>query len=172
MHSIGETLGLALRELPGFTAVCTRKQQLKMVVWRTLLRLSATLHEGREGPAIDATGFDRHSAGRHYAPPTDYAFRSVTTTALVVCERSVLHIHCSAKQPHDTNAGRQGLSPPLDRVQIVTAVKGYEWDDLREELRAADVRPVLEHREFWSLDMAHNARHDGAIYHQRSVVEP
>lgn len=44
MHGIVEKLGLDLSELPDFTIVA-RKQQLKMVVWRTLLRLSADLHE-------------------------------------------------------------------------------------------------------------------------------
>lgn len=75
------------------------------------------------------------------------------------------------KQPHDTHVGRQVLTRNPDRLQIVTADKGYDWGDLRNELREADVRPVIKHREFCSLDMAHNARHDDDVYHQRSVVE-
>lgn len=75
------------------------------------------------------------------------------------------------KQPHDTQVGRQVLSRNLNRLQTVTADKGYDWDGLREALRQADVRPVIKHREFCPLDMAHNARHDDDIYHQRSIVE-
>ncbi|GAA5064422.1 hypothetical protein GCM10025751_54000 [Haladaptatus pallidirubidus] len=41
----------------------------------------------------------------------------------------------------------------LDRLQIVTADKGYDWDDLREEIRDADVRPVIKHWEFYPLDI-------------------
>jgi len=172
MHGIVEKLNLEPTELPDFTTVCTRKQRLKMAVWRTLLRLSADLHDTGDVQAIDATGFDRHSASRHYANQTGYTFRSVKTTALVDCETStVLDIHCSMKQPHDTQVGRQVLTRNLNRLQIVTADKGYDWDDLREELREADVRPVIKHREFSPLDMAHNARHDDDVYHQRSVVE-
>ena len=75
------------------------------------------------------------------------------------------------KQPHDTQVGRQVLTRNLNRLQTVTADKGYDWDDLREELREADVRPVIKHREFSPLDAAHNARHDDDIYHRRSIVE-
>ena len=172
MHGIVEKLNLEPTELPDFTTVCTRKQRLKMAVWRTLLRLSADLHDTGDVQAIDATGFDRHSASRHYANRTGYTFRSVKTTALVDCETStILDIHCSMKQPHDTQVGRQVLTRNLNRLQIVTADKGYDWDDLREELREADVRPLIKHREFHPLDMAHNARHDDNIYHRRSVVE-
>ncbi len=58
----------------------------------------------------------------------------------------------------------------LNRLEIIIADKGYDWDGLREELREADVRPVIKHREFSPLDMAHNARHDDDIYHQRSII--
>ena len=172
MQGIVKKMNLELSELPDFTTVCARKQQLQMAVWRTLLQLSADLHDTGDVQAIDATGFDRHSASRHYANRTNYTFRSVKTTALVDCETStVLDIHCSIKQPHDTQVGRQVLTRNLSRLQTVTADKGYDWDNLRKELREADVQPVIKHREFYPLDMAHNARHDDGIYHRRSVIE-
>ncbi|WP_224270893.1 IS5 family transposase [Haloprofundus salinisoli] len=172
MHGIVGKMNLETSELPDFTTVCSRKQQLKMAVWRSLLRLSANFHDTGDVQAIDATGFDRHSASRHYANRTDYTFRSVKTTALVDCDTSAeLDIHCSTKQPHDTQIGRQVLTRNLNRLQIITADKGYDWDDLRDELRDADVRPLITHREFYPLDMAHNARHDDDTYHRRSVIE-
>lgn len=58
MHDIVKKMGLDISELPDFTTVCARKQHLKMAVWRTLLRLSADLHNTGEVQAIDATGFD------------------------------------------------------------------------------------------------------------------
>ena len=172
MQGIIKKMGLKPSELPDFTTVCARKQQLKMSVWRVLLRLSADLHDTGEVQAIDATGFDRHSASHHYANRTDYSFKSVKTTALVDCETSIiLDIHCSTRQPHDTHVGRQVLTRNLSHLQTVTADKGYDWDDLRQELREADIRQVIKHREFSPLDVAHNARHDDDIYHRRSVVE-
>ena len=80
MHGIVEKIELQISELPDFTTVCVRKRKLKMAAWRTLLRLSAELHDTGEVQAIDATGLDRHSASRHYANQTDYTFRSVKTT--------------------------------------------------------------------------------------------
>ncbi len=41
-------LGLSVDELPDFTTVCSRKQDLKMSVWRTLLGLSADLFDSGE----------------------------------------------------------------------------------------------------------------------------
>jgi IS5 family transposase len=56
-------------------------------------------------------------------------------------------------------------------LNTITADKGYDWDDIRHKLRGNDVRPVIKHREFYGLDIAHNARHDDDTYHRRSVVE-
>jgi len=47
------------------------------------------------------------------------------------------------KQPHDTRIGRQVLTRNLNRLQTVTADKGYDWDNLREELREDDIRPAV-----------------------------
>lgn len=127
MHGVVEKLNLKPSELPDFTIVCARKQQLKMAVWRTLLRLSADLQDTGDAQAIDATGFDRHSAGRHYANRTDYTFRAVKATSLVDCQASIiLDIHCSTKQPHETHVGRQVLTRNLNHLQTITADKGYD----------------------------------------------
>lgn len=75
MHGIVEKMGLKPSGLPDFTTVCARKQQLKMTVWRTLLRLSTDHHNTGDVQAIDATGFDRRSVNRHYANRMDYTFK-------------------------------------------------------------------------------------------------
>ena len=101
-----------------------------------------------------------------------YNFDDIKTTALVDCDSTaILDVHCSMKQPHDTQIGRQVLTRNLQRLDTVAADKGYDWDALRHELRDAGVRPVIKHREFYPLDMAHNARHDEETYHRRSLVE-
>ncbi|WP_135806916.1 IS5 family transposase [Halorussus marinus] len=172
MPEIVAEFGLSVAELPDFTTVCTRKQALEMQIWRVLLRLSAQLQETGDVQAIDATGFDRISASQHYANRTNYTFSSVKTTALVDCQTSlILDIHCSMKQPHDTQIGWQVLKRNLHRVETITADKGYDWDEFRHNLREEGVRPVIKHREFSSLDAAHNARIDDETYHRRSVVE-
>jgi IS5 family transposase len=172
MPGIVSKFGLTVVELPDFTTVWTRKQELEMRIWRVLLRLSAQLQDTGDIQAIDATGFDRVGASQHYANRTNYTFRSVKTTALVDCSTSlILDIHCSMKQPHDTQIGWQVLQRNLHNVEILTADKGYDWDKFRQYLREAGVRPVIKHREFSSIDAAHNARIDDDTYHRRSVVE-
>lgn len=54
-----------------------------MAVWRVLLRESATLHVLGEVQAIDATGFQRHDASRHYVIRVGYNFDDIKTTILV-----------------------------------------------------------------------------------------
>ncbi|WP_186007760.1 IS5 family transposase [Halanaeroarchaeum sulfurireducens] len=172
MPGIVAKFDLSVDEMPDFTTVCTRKQDLEMRIWRVLLRLSADLQETGEVKAIDATGLDRVSASQHYANRTNYTFRSVKTTALIDCETSmILDIHCSMTQPHDTQIGWQVMKQNLHRVETLTVDKGYDWDEFRRYLRKEGVRPVIKHRGFSSLDAAHNARIDDEIYHRRSVVE-
>jgi len=172
MGNVVEKMDLEPGELPDFTTVCARYQELKMAVWRALLRHSADLVQPGEVHAIDATGFDRQGASRHYANRTNYQFKAVKTTALVDCENSlILDIHCSMRQPHDTQIGPQVLERNADQVEILAADKGYDSAEFREYLRSKDVRPVIKHREFSSLDRAHNARLDDDIYGQRAVVE-
>jgi len=102
MPRIGRILGLEPIELPDFSTVCARMQDLEMPLWRELLRLSAELHDTGEIQAIDATGMDRVAAGQHYTKRTNYTFKAVKTTALIDRQTDViLDIHCSMKQLHD-----------------------------------------------------------------------
>lgn len=172
MPRIVEELGLAEVELPHFTTVCHAKQEIKMKLWRVLLRLSASLHDLGEVQAIDATGFGRRVVSRHYGKRIRYYFQAVKTTALVDCETgAILDVHCSMKQPHDSQIGWQVLTRNLDQLNTIVADKGYDWDDLRHKLRENGVRPVIKHKEFYGLDKAHNARSDDDVYHLRSNVE-
>ena len=166
MPRIDRIIGLEPTELPDFTTVCARMQPMKMPLWREVLRLSAELHDTGDIQAIDATGMDRIAASQHYANRTNYRFKAVKTTALVDCENSIiLDIHCSMKQPHDTQIGPQLLERNSDQVEILTADKGYDSAEFREYLRSKDVRPVIKHRESKPQDSgrmlsAGNSEHD------------
>jgi IS5 family transposase len=172
MPRICRILGLEPSELPDFTTVCSRMQDLKMPVWREVLRLSAQLHETGEIQAIDATGMDRIAASQHYAKRTNYTFRAVKTTALIDCDTgAILDIHCSMKQPHDSQIAWQVLTRILDKLNILTADKGYDWELLRRRLRSEGVIPVIKHREFGWHGVANNVLLDDTTYHQRSNIE-
>ena len=172
MPEILGNFGLTASTLPDFTTLCSRKQAIKMKVWRVLLRLSVSLHDLGEVQAIDATGFGRRAVSRHYGKRIRYYFQAVKTTVLVDCETNVIiDVHCSMQQPHDSQIGWQVLTRNLDQLSTITADKGYDWDDLRDELRAHDIRPVIKHKEHWHLDKAHSARLDDDVYRLRSNVE-
>jgi IS5 family transposase len=172
MPNICTILGLEVSELPDFSTACARMQTLKMPVWRRYLELSAKLHETGEIQAIDATGMDRIAASHHYAKRTNYTFKAVKTTALTDCETgAILDIHCSMKQPGDSQVGWQLLKRNIDKVTILTADKGYDWWLFRQKLRAEGVKPVIKHREFGWTGVAHNALLDDTTYHQRSNIE-
>ena len=172
MPRIVGILGLEPADLPDFSTVCPRYQRLKMPIWRVLLRLSAELHELGEIQAIDATGMDRISASQHYAKRTNYTFKAVKTTVLIDCATGViLDIHCSMKQPHDSQIGWQVLKRNLNNVSVLTADKGYDWWLFRQNLRAEGVKPVVKHREFGWHGIANNVFMNDTTYNQRSNVE-
>lgn len=172
MPRIVEKLGLSEDELPDFTTVCARKQALEMRIWRVLLRLSASLHDTGEIQAIDSTSIAQRSSSYNYAKRVKDTYESVKLTALVDCASgAILDLHCSMNLPHDTQIAWQVLTRNLDRLNTVVADKGFDWDDLRQKLRKEGIRPVIKHREFYSLDAAHNARLDDETYHQRSIIE-
>ncbi len=172
MPAIVAKLGLSPDELPDFTTVCARKQDLKMPVWRMLLQLSAELFDTGEVQAIDSTSIAHRSSSHNYAKRVKGTFESVKTTILVDCStRAILDVHCSMNLPHDTQIAWQVLKRNLSTVETVVADKGFDWDELRQMLRNEGIRPVIKHREFYSLDAAHNARIDDETYHQRSIAE-
>ena len=157
MPRICRHLGLKPGLLPDYTTVCSRMQDLKMPLWRDFLRLSAELHDTGEIQAIDATGMDRVAASQHYAKRTNYTFRAVKTTALIDCKTgAILDIHCSMKQPHDSQVAWQLLTRNLDKLNILTADKGYDWELLRHNLRSEGVKPVIKYREFGWHGVANN----------------
>jgi IS5 family transposase len=172
MLRIARILGLDVSELPDFSTVGARMQELKMPLWRDFLRLSAKLHDTGEIQAIDATGMDRIAASQHYAKRTNYTFKAVKTTALIDCKTgAILDIHFSMKQPHDSKVAWQLLTGNIDKLSVLAADKGYDWELLRHNLRSEGVKPVIKYREFGWHGVANNVLLDYTTYHQRSNIE-
>lgn len=172
MPRIAQILDLRPSELPHYSTVCARKQELKMRIWRTFLDLTIELNDLGEIQAIDATGMDRIAASQHYANRTDYTFKAVKTTVLVDCSTGViLDIHCSMTKPHDSQVGWQVLKRNLENLSTITADKGYDWWLLRNKLRAEGVKPLIRAREFGWEGIAENVLMNDKTYHQRSNVE-
>lgn len=58
----------------------------------------------------------------------------------------VIDVNCSMKQPHDSQVVWQVLTRNVDRLTTTTADKGYDRDDLREQLRDHSIKTVIEHK--------------------------
>lgn len=159
---------------PAGSTVCEAANRLSSAFWRTVLALTTTLFSLSGVCAIDASGFGRSLASRRYERRSGYRMQSLKTTLLVDVESlAILDVHCSTGKPHDTQIGWQVIKRNRDNpaLNVLLGDKGYDWDDLRQRCREADIRPVIKHREFSSLDRAHNARLDDDLYAQRSQVE-
>ncbi len=140
--------------------------------WRAIFDSSIELYDLGDVQAIDVTGVDRVQASQHYAKRTDYTIEAVKTSLLVDCETSaILDIHCSMKQPHDTRIGWQVLVRNLDELSTVVADNGYDWEALREKLRAEGITPRIPTREKDLMGRDRNLLLDERTYHLRSNAE-
>ena len=91
------------------------------------------------------------------------------TLLVDIGSHAVIDIYCTTRKIHDTQIGLQVARRNAEDLQVLLGDKGYDWQELREYLRAQGVRPVIKHREFTSLDKAHNARMDADRTGQRAI---
>jgi len=172
MPQILAEIGLEPDELPHHSTLVKWFERITMAVWRVLLRLSAQEHEPSGEAAIDSTYFDRENASKHYCRRTNYRVQTLKTTALVdTASQAVLDVHCTTEKRHDSQIGWQVALRNAGDLHSLAADKGYDWKRLRERLREEGVRPLIKHREFRPIDIAHNARIDAAAYGQRALSE-
>jgi IS5 family transposase len=82
----------------------------------------------------------------------------------------ILDIHCSSNKPHDQFA-EQVLKRNLDKPSVVTADKCYDAAFIHDLLREKDVRPLIQHREFGSIQKAQNAWPIEDQYNHRQISE-
>jgi IS5 family transposase len=167
-----EKLGLDRSEIPHPSTICHGLDRLTMAICRRLLQQTTTLHELGDVAAIDASSFDRIAASSRYTRKTDYRIQSLKTTLLVDCSSgAILDVHCSVNKPHDVPIGEQVLKRNIDNLSVVAADKGYDAGFIRDLLREHDVRPLIKHREFSSIQQAHNARMADDLYNRRQISE-
>jgi IS5 family transposase len=161
---------IGLTKLPHYTAFRDWFARIPMATWRAFLTVSVEAESGHA--AVDSTGFDRDQPSRHYANCAHYHVRTLKVTALVDVETLyITDVHSAASTPSDFRVGPQIARRNAGRLRSLAADRGYDDKTFRDELRANGIRPLINHRIYWALDHAHNARMNSADYAQRWMVE-
>ena len=161
-----------LDELPSPSTLCKAFNRLDMAVWRVLLNLSITLLPTNGVVGIDASGFDRSHASKHYTKRTKLTIQQLKVTLLVDTRaNAILDLHVTTTRKHDSQIAPSLIKRNTGNVTILLGDKGYDDQELRALAHEAGVRPLIKHREFSSIHKAWNARLDSDLYGQRSQNE-
>jgi IS5 family transposase len=92
-----------LEELPSPSTLCKAFNRLDMAVWRVLLNLSVTLLPTNGIVGIDASGFDRSHASKHYTKRTKLTIQQLKVTLLVDTRvNAILDVHVTTTRKHDS----------------------------------------------------------------------
>jgi IS5 family transposase len=163
---------LDLEELPSPSTLCKAFNRLDMAVWRVLLNLSVTLLPTNGVVGIDASGFDRSHASKHYTKRTKLTIQQLKVTLLVDTRaNAILDLHVTTTRKHDSKIAPSLIKRNIGEVAILLGDKGYDDQKIRALAREENLRPLIKHREFSSLHKAWNARMDADLYGQRSQNE-
>ena len=161
-----------LDELPSPSTLCKAFNRLDMAVWRVLLNLSVALLLTNGVVGIDASGFDRSHASKHYTKRTKLTIQQLKVTLLVDTRaNAIIVLHVTTTRKHDSQIAPSLIKRNADEVAALLGDKGYDDQKIRALAREEDVRPLIKHREFSSLHKAWNARLETDLYGQRSQNE-
>jgi len=146
---------LYLEEIPSPSTLCKAFNRLDMAGWRVLLNLSVTLLPTNGIVGIDASGFDRSHASKHYTKRTKLTIQQLEVTLLVDTRaNAIIDSHITTTRKHDAQVAPPLISRNTDDVAILLGDKGYDDQKVRALAHEGDVRPVIKHREFSSLHRA------------------
>ncbi len=143
-----------------------------MAVWRVLLNLSVTLLPTNGVVGIDASGFDRSYASKHYTKRTKLTIQQLKVTLLVDTRaNAIIDVHVTTTRKHDSQIAPSLIRRNTGEVAILLGDKGYDDRKVRALACEENLRPLIKHREFSALHKAWNARLDADLYGQQSQNE-
>jgi len=166
LHLMPEFLGLD--KVPHWTTLNKFFLRLKNCMLAIFLEFSAT--GKRIEASIDASGYDRHYASKHYVRRCKMTFGDLKVTKIIDVHRLSVHrIHCTTTRRHDSQILLPLVNKTAAKLLSLHADAGYDSKPIRDSLRRQGIRPVIKHRIFWNIDKAHNARMKD--YGKRSMSE-
>jgi len=116
-----------LEELPSPSTLCRPFNRLDMVVWRVLLNLSVTLLPTNGIVGIDASGFDRSHASKHYTTRTKLTIQQFKVTLLVdMRSNAIIDLHVTTTRKHDSQIAPSHINRNTGEVDILLGDKRYD----------------------------------------------
>ncbi len=158
-----------LTELPAPSTLCKAFDRLDMAVWRVLLNLSVSLLPTNGVVGIDASGFDRTHASKHYTKPAKLTIQQLKVTLLVDTRaNAILNLHITTTRKHETQIAPSLINRNTAEIDVLLEDKGYDDQQIQAMARENSIRPLIKHREFSALQKAWNTRLETDPYGQRS----
>ena len=159
---------LELKKIPHWTTLNKFFLRMKNAMLAFLVELSACAK--RIEASIDASGYDRHYASKHYVRRCKMTFGDLKVTKIIDVQRLSVHrIHCTTTRRHDSQIILPLVGRTAASLLSLHGDAGYDAKFIRDSLRSQGTRPVIKHRVFWNIDKAHNARLKN--YGKRSMSE-
>ena len=146
---------IQLEELPSPSTLCKAFDRLDMAVWRVMLNLPVTLLPTNGVVGIDASGFDRSHASKHYTQRTKLTIQQLKVTLLVDTKtNAIFDLNVTTTRKHDSQIALSLINRNASEVSILLGDKGYDDQKIRALARVENIRPLIKHRGFSSLHKA------------------
>ena len=131
-----------LTELPAPSTLCKAFDRLDMAVWRVLLNLSVSLLPTNGVVGIDASGFDRGHASKHYTKRAKLTIQQLKVTLLVDTRaNAILDLHIT--RPASTIHRSHRHSSAATRLKLMCFLETKATTISRFEQRPA--RTIFVH---------------------------
>jgi len=102
---------------------------------------------------VDASGFDRSHASKHYTKRAELTIQQPKVTLLVDTKvNAILDLHVTTTRKHDSQIAPSLIKRNLENIDILLGDKGYDDQKIRQLARQHEVRPLIKHREFRPID--------------------
>lgn len=163
---------IGLEEVPHPSTVCRAFDRLQARIWRNLLEDTTRLLELNGVVSVDSSGEERSQASRHYTKRINLHIQELKVTLLVdTAENAVLDLHITTTRKHDTQIAPKLVKRSSKHIDVLLGDKGFDDQKIRNLAHSLEIRPLIKHREFTTLQKAWNARLDEDLYGQRNQSE-